>query len=100
MNVVAARVHDTDLGSISFRDFFCGRIRLIGFFSHRQPVQVGSHHDGRARAVFNDANDSISSDVSRYRCANGLQFAGNPGSRFLFLKRKLGVAMQLNVQLH
>ena len=98
VHIVAAGVHDADFVAVFIaRADFAG-VGNAGFFHDRQGVHVGANEDGRADAVFQDADDAVPADFFGDFEAERFQFLGEAGGRFFFFEGELGIAVQLLVQ--
>ena len=65
MDVVTARVHDTDFRAAVVFGSYGARVRKPGLFLDGQCVELGAEHDHGSVAVLQHADDAGAADPSR-----------------------------------
>ena len=74
------------------------RIIEAGLLFHRQAVEFGAHHDGGPVAVLVDRDQSGPAYAFGDLEPERAHFGREPGGRFHFLKRKLGMGVEFLVE--
>jgi hypothetical protein len=73
-------------------------IRQSGLFRHRQGIHVGAQHYCRSRPILQHGHYACAPDPGGYVIAKAAHALGQFGRSLFFLKGKLRVAMQVDVE--
>ena len=98
VNVVAAGMHDADFAIGLVPDDHLAGVGNAGLFGDRQAVHVAPHQHGRPFAVLKDCHHAGDADFLGDLEAQFLQFTGDLGRRLFLLEGKLGVLVQVLVE--
>src|SRR5438094_4192024 len=74
-------------------------IRKSGLFFNGKRVEFSAKHHRGARAVLEQSDDPDSADVLRYFITETTQATGELRSRLRFMARKLGILVNVQIQL-
>ncbi len=99
VHIVAAGVHHADLTAlrVSCFDFACvGKPRLL---NHGERVHVGTNKHNGPPPVLDQPHDAEFPHVGRHLGAGPPQLGRQPGGGLHFSVRKLGMSMQIHVEL-
>ena len=98
MKVVTARMHHRHQLSARVLRLDRARVWQAGFLLDRQSVQFGAEHHSWSCAVLHDGDDAGATDPGCHVEAQRLHVRGELRGGLRFLKRELGILMQVDVE--
>lgn len=94
VEVVTAGVHDTGGGSILGGCLDGGSVGETGSFVDGEGIEIGAEHDAGAGPIGEDADDAVTTDVSRHGVAGLFPEVGEELASLFFLEREFGVSVE------
>jgi hypothetical protein len=99
MQIMAAGMHHRNVSTTVIFGVHFARVCKSGFFFHRKRVEFRAQHHGRARAVFQNGDNSGAANPFRDVIAQAAQASGEFSGGLGFVRRELGRLMKINVKI-
>ena len=95
---MATGLHDGHICAGQIGDARGAGVGDAGFFEDRQTIQIRANKQRGPGAVFEDADDTVTTKFFRDLETNGAKFGGEFGRSFFLHQRELGVSVEVGVK--